>query len=144
MQSSVATCLHVCCSKGEYMTENWKELVDEKKGSNPWGWKYAQGGAPGYQIAYGIEAETDGPHGYPVDEMVLMDWSGEHLEGDMYGNGQGSDSRRVAPQLTFDVPARHQLLPIFGQQEPFGPPLVHGPFGSPSPTTARAPHAELW
>jgi lycopene cyclase-like protein len=70
-------------NKGEYMTENWKELVDEKKGSNPWGWKYAQGGAPGYQIAYGIEAETDGPHGYPVDEMVLMDWSGEHLEGDI-------------------------------------------------------------
>eukprot|EP00667_Euglena_gracilis_P012682 EG_transcript_13040 len=68
-------------SKGEYMTQNWGELVAEKNGPNPWGWQFSQGGAPGYQIAYGIEVETDGPHGFPLNEMVLMDWSGEHLQG---------------------------------------------------------------
>jgi len=40
------------------------------------------GGAPGYQIAYGVVVETAEPHGYPVDEMLLMDFSTDHLEGD--------------------------------------------------------------
>ena len=29
------------------------------------------GGAPGYQIAYGVTVETAEPHGYPLDEMLL-------------------------------------------------------------------------
>mmetsp|Transcript_13993 Transcript_13993/g.35188 ORF Transcript_13993/g.35188 Transcript_13993/m.35188 type:complete len:288 (-) Transcript_13993:21-884(-) len=40
------------------------------------------GGAPGYQIAYGVTLECEEPHGFPVGEMLLMDFSTDHLEGD--------------------------------------------------------------
>lgn len=40
------------------------------------------GGAPGYQIAYGITVECENEHGFPLDEMLLMDFSTEHLKGD--------------------------------------------------------------
>jgi len=72
-------------SPGDHMTADWRALIADGRrqdgDGSPWGWQYRQGGAPGYQIAYGIEAETEGPHGFPVNEMVLMDWSGEHLRG---------------------------------------------------------------
>ena len=66
------------------MTKDWEALMAETQGSNAWGWQYAQGGQPGYQIAYGVEVETEEPHGYPINQMILMDWSNEHLKGDMY------------------------------------------------------------
>jgi len=40
------------------------------------------GGAPGYQIAYGVTLDCAQPHGYPLDEMLLMDFSTDHLVGD--------------------------------------------------------------
>eukprot|EP00286_Rhodomonas_abbreviata_P001046 CAMPEP_0181288368 /NCGR_PEP_ID=MMETSP1101-20121128/294_1 /TAXON_ID=46948 /ORGANISM="Rhodomonas abbreviata, Strain Caron Lab Isolate" /LENGTH=681 /DNA_ID=CAMNT_0023392483 /DNA_START=185 /DNA_END=2226 /DNA_ORIENTATION=- len=40
------------------------------------------GGAPGYQIAYGTTVETKTPHGFPLNEMLLMDFSTDHLIGD--------------------------------------------------------------
>ena len=46
---------------------------------SPWGWHYGAGGSPAYQVAYGEEIETEGPHGFPVNEMLLMDWTDDHL-----------------------------------------------------------------
>mmetsp|Transcript_19578 Transcript_19578/g.46506 ORF Transcript_19578/g.46506 Transcript_19578/m.46506 type:complete len:691 (-) Transcript_19578:123-2195(-) len=40
------------------------------------------GGAPGYQIAYGKTVECATPHGFPLGEMLLMDFSTDHLVGD--------------------------------------------------------------
>jgi hypothetical protein len=40
------------------------------------------GGAPGYQIAYGITLECENDHGFPLDEMLLMDFSTDHLVDD--------------------------------------------------------------
>ena len=34
---------------------------------------------PGYQAAFGIMCETDGPHGLDLDTMLFMDWRDEHL-----------------------------------------------------------------
>ena len=42
----------------------------------------AGGGAPGYQIAYGVTVECSEPHGFPVGEMLLMDFSTDHLKGE--------------------------------------------------------------
>ena len=40
------------------------------------------GGAPGYQIAYGITVECENEHGFPLNEMLLMDFSTQHLKDD--------------------------------------------------------------
>lgn len=36
---------------------------------------------PGYQAAIGITIRCPGGHGFPVNEMVFMDWTSAHLEG---------------------------------------------------------------
>jgi len=36
----------------------------------------------GYQIAYGITVECENGHGFPLDEMLLMDFSTQHLTND--------------------------------------------------------------
>eukprot|EP00670_Eutreptiella_braarudii_P003578 CAMPEP_0174300218 /NCGR_PEP_ID=MMETSP0809-20121228/58339_1 /TAXON_ID=73025 ORGANISM="Eutreptiella gymnastica-like, Strain CCMP1594" /NCGR_SAMPLE_ID=MMETSP0809 /ASSEMBLY_ACC=CAM_ASM_000658 /LENGTH=719 /DNA_ID=CAMNT_0015405765 /DNA_START=78 /DNA_END=2237 /DNA_ORIENTATION=+ len=81
-------------SNGEWMTKDWSPLLSkaahkgeaEKAGAggqtvpgSPWGWHYGAGGSPAYQVAYGEEIETEGPHGFPVNEMLLMDWTDDHL-----------------------------------------------------------------
>ena len=35
---------------------------------------------PGYQAAFGIVCETHEPHGFPLDEMLFMDWRDAHLD----------------------------------------------------------------
>ena len=35
---------------------------------------------PGYQAAFGIVCETEEPHGFPLDEMLFMDWRDGHLD----------------------------------------------------------------
>jgi len=35
---------------------------------------------PGYQAAFGIVCETVEPHGFPLDEMLFMDWRDAHLD----------------------------------------------------------------
>ena len=35
---------------------------------------------PGYQAAFGIVCETTEPHGFPLDEMLFMDWRDAHLD----------------------------------------------------------------
>ena len=35
---------------------------------------------PGYQAAFGIVCETAEPHGFPLDEMLFMDWRDGHLD----------------------------------------------------------------
>ena len=35
---------------------------------------------PGYQAAFGIVCETVEPHGFPLDEMLFMDWRDGHLD----------------------------------------------------------------
>uniref|UniRef100_A0A7S1IRE1 Lycopene cyclase n=1 Tax=Eutreptiella gymnastica TaxID=73025 RepID=A0A7S1IRE1_9EUGL len=82
---------------GEWMTKDWSNLLStnarrnspEEPGAggapvkgSPWGWNYGAGAGPAYQVAYGEEIETDGPHGLPVDEMLLMDWTTGHFNGD--------------------------------------------------------------
>lgn len=38
---------------------------------------------PGWQVAVGVTIETtNGPHPFPTDEMLFMDWRGDHLPGD--------------------------------------------------------------
>lgn len=34
---------------------------------------------PGYQVTYGVLAEMTSEHGYPLDELLLMDWCEGHL-----------------------------------------------------------------
>lgn len=82
-------------SEGEWMTRDWRQLLapDSLNGNaekpatggtsprgSPWGWYYGGGGAPAYQVAYGEEIVTEEPHGFPVNEMLLMDWTDDHLD----------------------------------------------------------------
>jgi len=78
------------------------------------------GGAPGYQIAYGITVECENDHGFPMDEMLLMDFSTEHLRDDneLEGGEQGHvptflyafpfDSKTVFLQETHLVARNHR------------------------------------
>lgn len=87
---------------------SWKHSVQfdsVRPGQHAWGWNWGWnvilrglkvpewipffggceaigGGAPGYQIAYGITVECENEHGFPLNEMLLMDFSTEHLVGD--------------------------------------------------------------
>lgn len=42
----------------------------------------APGYSPGFQAAYGIEAVVEG-HPFPLDEMLLMDFRDDHMQGDV-------------------------------------------------------------
>jgi len=87
---------------------SWKHSVQfdsVRPGQHAWGWNWGWnvilrgikipqwvpfvggceaigGGAPGYQIAYGITVECENGHGFPLNEMLLMDFSTEHLKND--------------------------------------------------------------
>ena len=93
---------------GPLSTLSWQHSVQfdsVRPGQHAWGWNWGWnvilrgfkvpefipffggcealgGGAPGYQIAYGITIDCEKPHGFPLDEMLLMDFSTDHLQGD--------------------------------------------------------------
>jgi hypothetical protein len=125
---------------------SWKNSVQfdsVRPGQHAWGWNWGWnvilrglrvpdwiplfggceaigGGAPGYQIAYGITVECENDHGFPMDEMLLMDFSTEHLRDDneLEGGEQGHvptflyafpfDSKTVFLQETHLVARNHR------------------------------------
>eukprot|EP00741_Cyanophora_paradoxa_P019393 tig00021127_g18721.t1 len=52
--------------------------------------------AQGVQVAYGVEAETEGPHVWPLDEMLLMDFRSEHLTRE--------EAEKEAPTFLYAMP----------------------------------------
>lgn len=99
-------------TEGEWMTKDWSHLLSANtlqgkpeahvagggaiKGS-AWGWNYGMGSGPAYQVAYGEEIICEEPHGYPVNEMLLMDWSDDH-----FGDDRSKDS---TPTFLYAMPS---------------------------------------
>jgi len=127
---------------------SWKHSIQfdsVRPGQHAWGWNWGWnpvlrglkvpsfiplfgdceaigGGAPGYQIAYGVTVECSEPHGFPLDEMLLMDFSTDHLEGDeeLEGGIDGHvptflyafpyDEKRIFLQETLLVARNHRAF----------------------------------
>lgn len=59
----------------------WTRLVVDATGHALRFVQTAPGYSPGFQAAYGIEAVVEG-HPFPLDEMLLMDFRDDHMQGD--------------------------------------------------------------
>uniref|UniRef100_A0A7S1XD83 lycopene beta-cyclase n=1 Tax=Compsopogon caeruleus TaxID=31354 RepID=A0A7S1XD83_9RHOD len=68
--------------------------------------KFEPGSDPGFQAAYGIEAEVEEDHGFPLGEMVLMDYRDDYMQGSDYDR---AEAERV-PLFLYVMPTAKNKL----------------------------------